>query len=68
MSRRVHEDADVAVVPQREPKGDVSLRFVERDDPHLSGRNDGEGEEKDKSPEKRTPHVLMILEWLMAKG
>ena len=56
----VHEDADVVEMPQREPKRDVPLLFVDRHDAHLSGRNDGEGEEKDKSGEKRTPHEGII--------
>ena len=60
MRRRVHEDADVAEVPQREPEGDVALLFVERDDAHLSGRNDGEGEEDDEGGQKRTPHEVII--------
>ena len=30
MSRRVHEDADVAEMPQREAEGDVALLLVER--------------------------------------
>ena len=36
MRRRVHEDADVGEMAQREPERDVALLLVERHDAHLA--------------------------------
>jgi hypothetical protein len=36
MCGRLHEDAGVAKVPDRQAEGHVPLLFVERHDPHLA--------------------------------
>ena len=47
-------------MPQREPERDVALLFVERDDAHLSGRNECERREGRAERKERAPHEAII--------
>jgi len=59
MGGRLHEDAGVREVPQREPERHVSALLVHRHDPHLTGNNRRSDDESSKKTGEASHSMIL---------